>query len=165
MIFLLLLSRCTLTLVRIMNIEEHCKTCFRKQAKSILKLCSASEEKIQAANAWLEALLNCLPPDVPPAFIGRMIQRRIENLTGVYDPYKKIKEETNQFAMKLIDGFREEISSQKNPLVGALRLAAAGNIIDLGAKRDLTLKEAHEAVEQAFHTPLIGSDEEEVAQG
>ena len=151
-------------LVHKMKIEDHCKTCFRKQAEAILKLCSADESVKLATNAWLEAMLTCLPNDVPPAYIGRMIQRRIENLTGVKDPYKKIKEETNLFALKLIDGFREEVNAFENPLIGALRLSAAGNIIDLGAKRNLTLDEARKAVEHALHTPLLGSNEEEAVK-
>jgi uncharacterized protein with ATP-grasp and redox domains len=88
-----------------------------------------------------------------------MIQRRVEDLTGTFDPYLTIRRSTNEFALSLLPVFREKLRAAPCPVTLALRLAAAGNIIDLGAKRNLTMDEAKEAVDNAVSLPLAGSDE------
>ncbi len=90
-----------------------------------------------------------------------MIQRRVEDLTGSFDPYLAIRRNTNEFALSLLPAFREQMRKAPCPMTLALRLAAAGNIIDLGAKRNLTLEEAQEAVESAVSSPLAGASEQE----
>ncbi len=150
--------------IPIMNILTQCTTCFRRQAESVLTLTNADDSVRASVAMWLETLLLCLPSDKPPAFISRVIQRRIESLTGISDPYHEIKRRTNAFALSLVPHYQNVIKSNDNPMITALRLAAAGNIIDYGAKRSLTDEEAHTALSSAIAVPLHGGFEQEVAE-
>ncbi|GAB4151518.1 MAG: DUF89 domain-containing protein [Planctomycetota bacterium] len=127
----------------------------------VAKLANANGMHSAAISAWVNYLVYCLSPQLPPPVYGRMIQRRIEDLTGLQNPYAEIKRRTNDFALDLLPRFRELIIASEEPVRLALRLAAAGNIIDLGAKRELTLEEAADALDTAADTPLQGGDEEE----
>lgn len=64
--------------------------------------------------------------------ITRNILVAIQETSGIADPYKKEKEESNREMMNRDNEFRSQISNSKNPFNTALRLAVAGNIIDFG---------------------------------
>ncbi|NTV21630.1 MAG: protein-glutamate O-methyltransferase family protein [Chlorobium limicola] len=52
-----------------------------------------------------------------------------------YDPYGAIKKQSNDIARQFAGGFRNKIRHSSEPLRDAVKIAAAGNIIDFGAKR------------------------------
>jgi len=59
----------------------------------------------------------------------------ISKETGVSDPYKVIKKESNETALKLypeLKGQLPEVEGEKDRLFMAAKLAIAGNIIDFG---------------------------------
>ncbi len=140
-----------------MQITESCKECFRRQAENVLRLAGGGFS--EAVELWLSALEHALPKDRPPSFVGRMLQRRVESLTGARDPFRELRRRSNEFALGMLHFFRARLARSDEPIRDALRLAAAANIIDYGAKRDLTLAEARRAVEEALSRPLEGTDE------
>lgn len=52
-----------------------------------------------------------------------------------YDPYGAIKKHSNDIARKFAGEFRNKIRRSSEPLRDAVKIAAAGNIIDFGARR------------------------------
>ncbi|ACF46573.1 protein of unknown function DUF89 [Prosthecochloris aestuarii DSM 271] len=52
-----------------------------------------------------------------------------------YDPYAEIKQRSNDIALEFAEEFRATIQNASEPLQEALKIAAAGNIIDFGAKQ------------------------------
>ncbi len=75
----------------------------------------------------------------PPAN-ANPIYRKIAEITGCEDPYYEKKRASNQQAMKIVPGLRQEIQGTDHELASAVRFAIAGNIIDYGASRHLILK-------------------------
>jgi len=67
-----------------------------------------------------------------PALIVKAAYDIIFEVTGVDDPYAEIKERTNEEAVRLLPEMERRIFSSKDPFLTAVRLAAAGNIIDMG---------------------------------
>jgi len=134
----------------------------RRQATAVLDLTGASEAVRTATRVWLVVFLQCLPDDLPPSFFGRMIQRRIEDLTGTCDPYRELKDKTNRFALDLANSVRSSLTHSQDSIRHTLRLSAAANIIDFGAKRYLTIDEARNALLSASEVPLAGGFEDEV---
>ncbi|ACF12420.1 protein of unknown function DUF89 [Chlorobaculum parvum NCIB 8327] len=61
-----------------------------------------------------------------------------------FDPYCDIKQRSNDVALAFADEFRARILDSPKPLEEAVRVAAAGNIIDFGAKRHGSLDVEHE---------------------
>jgi len=72
----------------------------------------------------------------PPA-IGQQIHRLIRELIGIEDPYRNIKKQFNELALKLYPKLRKLIIESEDMLATAVRLAIAGNIIDFGVNSTL----------------------------
>jgi uncharacterized protein with ATP-grasp and redox domains len=67
----------------------------------------------------------------PPAHSTTFLHRKIRQLIGK-DPFKEIKSEYNQIALKLYPDLRKKVMESPDPLWTASRLAIAGNVIDFG---------------------------------
>jgi hypothetical protein len=94
----------------------------------------------------------------PPA-IAQRIHRRLRELTGVTDPYREAKEWQNRIAMELVLNFRAEVTSAKNPLLMAARLAIAGNVIDMGSNGNLTEADVRQSLSKALTEPFFGEED------
>ncbi|EQB22699.1 hypothetical protein UNSWDHB_3013 [Dehalobacter sp. UNSWDHB] len=72
--------------------------------------------------------------------MGRAVHRTVKNITGILDPYEKIKERDIK-AAKRISPFLERFLQQKqNTLYWALKIAATGNIIDSAINNNLNIE-------------------------
>ncbi|MHA1859852.1 MAG: damage-control phosphatase ARMT1 family protein [Candidatus Asgardarchaeia archaeon] len=67
-------------------------------------------------------------------------KRILEKVTGVYDPFKRKKREFNRRALELIPKVREKIVMSDDKLEAAIRLAVAGNVIDLAPGKDFNVE-------------------------
>ncbi len=139
-----------------MNTSIDCIPCFVRQTLDAARISSADpavhEQIIRDALHWLSEMDISLSP---PALAQR-IHRRLRELTGVADPYRKEKDQHNQMALQLLRGLRTQVETSNDPLMTAANLAVAGNIIDLGAKSGLNEHEIHDAIRHAAEKPLTG---------
>ena len=94
----------------------------------------------------------------PPA-VGQRVHRRLRELTGVADPYREAKDRFNQLALDLLPDLRKRVAAAPDPFTAALKMAIAGNVIDLGANSGVTEDDARQAVLQAADEPVIGDIE------
>lgn len=96
---------------------------------------------------------------IRPPLMAQRIHRRLRELTGNGDPYGPAKVRFNALAAELLPALEAELDAAADPFNMAVRLAIAGNIIDLGP--NLHLSEAHirESLEQALATPLDGDSD------
>ncbi|MDD4103240.1 MAG: ARMT1-like domain-containing protein [Kiritimatiellae bacterium] len=81
----------------------------------------------------------------PPAMAQRL-HRYLRGLTGIDDPYAEAKARDNELALRLLPGLRERLAVSDDPFTLAVRLAIAGNLIDLGPKSDLTPEEVEASI-------------------
>lgn len=105
-----------------------------------------------------EVLSNLAASDLsmsPPA-VGQKMHRRLRELTGVDDPYREAKDRFNRLALDLLPELRHRVAASADPFTAALKLAIAGNVIDLGANGGITEAEARLIVERAGDEPVIG---------
>jgi len=84
----------------------------------------------------------------PPILTGNMYEY-IRNefpqfKTAEFDPYKIIKKETTQEVLQFYPLLKEKVKGSDTPFDEALKVAAAGNIIDFGAADHLTFELARE---------------------
>jgi len=91
------------------------------------------------------------PPDM-----AQWTHRLIRELTGQGDPYRHIKQCSNEVALSMLPALERRIGQSGDPFAAAVRVALAGNIIDFGANHetDVSLKGIETVVEQAFAAPL-----------
>ena len=95
----------------------------------------------------------------PPA-MGQQIHRLIRRLTGQGDPYRRVKDHFNRFAMDLYPDLMVRVERSSDPLATAVRLAIAGNVIDFGVNSTLSESTLRETIERAMTEPLRGSVDE-----
>lgn len=67
-----------------------------------------------------------------PMDVSSDLQDIIGELTGVIDPYREIKERSNEAALRCMSRAREMIWESDDPLRTAVKIAVAGNTIDFG---------------------------------
>jgi uncharacterized protein with ATP-grasp and redox domains len=90
----------------------------------------------------------------PPAVMAQVIHRRIREATGNADPYAEQKRRLNDIALELYPIFSTRIENAADPLELAVRLAIAGNIMDLGVKNHLSEDEVLASFDDCLESTL-----------
>jgi hypothetical protein len=109
------------------------------------RLAGAEEEAQWAVLREVGALLAGRLPGRPPIEVSPAAQRIVRRITGVEDPFAAAKRRANQELLALLPRLRAEVRAAEDPLAHLLRLAAAGNAVDLGAKSSYRLDEVTQA--------------------
>jgi len=91
-----------------------------------------------------------------PAAVGQWIHRQIREITGQKDPYRDAKERFNQVALNLLPEFSAKVEASNDPIEAALRLAIAGNTIDMGPENMLVPEGVRNTLLRALSEPLYG---------
>ena len=143
-----------------MDIQLICVPCLVNQA--LRAAAEATDDAAVHERVVREVLrlLTALDFTQPPPVVAQFVYRRVRELTGVDDPYREAKRRFNRLGLALLPGLEALVDAAPDPLLTAARLAAAANIMDLGAKVDLTEDEAAAALREAVHAPLLGVPEE-----
>jgi uncharacterized protein with ATP-grasp and redox domains len=68
-----------------------------------------------------------------PPEIGMIVYKAIYQATHIKDPYKRIKASCTAYLLGQYESLKTKVESDPDPLYTALRFAAIGNSIDLGA--------------------------------
>ena len=89
----------------------------------------------------------------PPAMAQR-IHRLIRELTGESDPYLAAKDRFNRLGLNIYPELKARVEHSADPLETAIRLAIAGNVIDMGVNNHLGDEEVHEAIDHALKSPF-----------
>jgi len=96
----------------------------------------------------------------PPPVAAQKIHRILRREAACDDPYRPAKRRFNALALELLPAFQRKIARSRDPFGDAVRLAIAGNVIDLGVKGDLSESEAFDTVRRAFDVPMEGDIDE-----
>jgi len=115
-----------------MKAKPDCIVCVFRQALDSVKHATKSKKKhlmvMRKTARWIaNASLNRTP-----ANLSRKLYQIVYHVTAVKDPYRKIKETSNKVAMQILPTMEKKVQKSKDPLKSALKLAAGGNIIDMG---------------------------------
>ena len=116
-----------------------CYPCFVRQALEAARMAGADQERQRVVlNRVLGALREIDIASTPPE-IGDRIHRIVREETGADDPYRAAKEESTRQALALYPRLKALVEDSTDSLDMAVRLAIAGNIIDLGHAVDYDL--------------------------
>ena len=117
-----------------MKIYLDCMPCFIRQALDSVRLVTDDEMVHEQVIRYVLKLATDLDMSQSPPAIGWWIHRLIRNMTGNDDPYRESKKRFNNLTLEICNELEDTIGSSEEPLETAIRLAIAGNIIDLGVK-------------------------------
>ncbi len=137
-----------------------CVPCFIRQTLDAVRVVShdpSIHDRILREALRASAELNW--NDSPPVLAQR-IHRRIRALTGIADPYHAAKQHWNRLALEMRPELQTMITGAPDRLAMAVRLAIAGNVIDLGVNGHVTEADLHAAIRHALDEPFAGDLEE-----
>lgn len=136
-----------------MKASLECLECVVRQALRAARMAGDDPEMHRAVINAAIADIPTMDLDQSPAVLSLELYQYAQQLSGVADPYVAIKREQNAMALELEDELEQLVQKSDQPLVTALKLAAAGNIIDLGIMQTHEIN-PREAIAQAMATPL-----------
>jgi len=129
-----------------MKIYLDCLPCFLRQALDASRMAVDDETKQRQVLDEVAKELPRIPLNSTPPVIGRKIHQIIRRVTGCSDPYEEIKQKYNRLALQLYPDLKKRVKKANDPLLMAIRLAIAGNIIDCGIKTSFNLNKEVEAI-------------------
>jgi len=128
-----------------------CFPCFMEQALRAGRIATNDEKKIKRLLDEVGRMLSSIPLESTPPESGKVIYQKVSEITGIPDPYKKIKRESTEKALTLYPSLKDEVKKGKDPLLTAIRIAIAGNVIDFGANSNFNIEqEIYEILRKDF---------------
>ena len=118
------------------------------QALRAGRIATNDERKIKKLLDEVGMMIQQIPMGNTPPETGEIIYRKISEITGNKDPYKNIKAKNISHALDLYPSLKEKVEKSDDRLLTAIRIAIAGNIIDLGVNKEFDL--VHD-VEKILH--------------
>jgi uncharacterized protein with ATP-grasp and redox domains len=115
-----------------MKATPACIPCYLRQALSATREVVSDSEKQKMVLNEVAKLLPDLPLDSTPARNSTYVLWRVQNLVGCPDPFASKKEHYTELALKMYPQLKAIVQASPQRLSAAVRVAAAGNIIDLG---------------------------------
>lgn len=116
-----------------------CFPCFMKQTLRSARISTNDETKIKKLLNEVGMMLKDIPMRNTPPETGNIIYKKIAEITGNNDPYKKIKEQNIKEGLALYPKLKKIVKNSDDRLLTAVRLAIAGNVIDLGVNKEFDI--------------------------
>ncbi len=121
-----------------------CIPCFLKQVLTASRLSGLDTDGQKEMLDRTGRLISGFSLHSSPPENTKLVHGMVKEYAGVEDPYKRLKKESTKKALGLYPEMRRMIAASDNPLLTAVELAIAGNIIDYGAVEGLDIdKELH----------------------
>lgn len=117
-----------------------CVPCFQRQALQAATMAvrdEAARERIlrEVMRELLRTDWRARPPEM-----ARRVHRIVRTISGIDDPYEGVKKKYNELALSLYPRLSAMVEKSGNPLLTAVKLAIAGNIVDFGALSQFDLE-------------------------
>ncbi|MCB2196921.1 MAG: DUF89 family protein [Bacteroidetes bacterium] len=118
-----------------------CIPCFMQQAYRTAKLATNDQHKIKTVLDSVGDMIKTVSMENTPPATGNLIYHKIREVTKNDDPYKEIKRKNINEALHLYPDLKETVRNSDDPLLTAIRIAIAGNVIDLGVNKKFNIKD------------------------
>jgi len=139
-----------------MKTQYECIPCFVRQASEVLAMIIEDEKSRERPMRRLLVEIASSEWNGTPPAIAQQLHRMIREMTDNKDPYSSVKNEMNRIAAELMPRMREMIKNSDNPHEVAVRLAIAGNLLDSGAKTQISAEELPQHLNRILAQKLHG---------
>lgn len=112
-----------------------CLPCFVEQALRAARIATNDDKVIKQVLDEVGCMIKDTPMENTPAESGIRVYGKIREITGVADPYREIKQRHIAEARALYPELEKMVAKAEDPLLTAIRIAIAGNVIDLGINK------------------------------
>jgi len=138
-----------------MRMYNDCLPCISRGGLDAARLATSDEQlQLKIVRKVLKELCT-LDLVSPPPLMAKFIQKTVKQVTGVSDPYYKIKKKYNDLALELYPELERKVKS--SCFDTAVRLSIAGNIIDFGAHNTVGEKKVLDTIHESLTMDITGS--------
>ena len=131
-----------------------CIPCMIRQSLDAVRLITKDESIHERVLREVLRVTSTSDLQKTPPEMGQKIHRLIRQLTEFDDPYRQMKKRFNTFALVLYPKLKLIVAESMEPLETAVRLAIAGNIIDLGVKSLLKTHDIDKTIDEVLKVEL-----------
>ncbi len=142
-----------------MKTHLDCIPCFIRQALEAARHAGADETVQKMVLRRVCRWVSDMDMAMTPPMMGQRIHRLVRELTENTDPYEASKSGFNRGVLELLPELRQKIAASPDPFAEAVRLAIAGNAIDMGAYSGLDSQNFRQALINIMESPLVGAME------
>ncbi len=130
-----------------MRAQNECFCCNIRQAQEAAQIAGADSARIwkiskEVCKTYAEA-----DPNWTPAYMTTIAHVITQKMTGEQDIFFELKRKYNKLALDLYPRLKNFVEKSNTPLENAIRVAIAGNIIDLGVYTEVGIDEILHQVE------------------
>ena len=129
-----------------MKTQLDCFPCLLSQALNTAKMVKTEKEKIHNILKQVCLFLPTMSLDVTPSEFGREVYRIVSTVTGIKDPFQEIKTQHTNQALQLYPKLKALIRSSEDPVLTAIRISIAGNVIDFGTNAKFDMEKDLEVI-------------------
>jgi len=97
-----------------------------------------------------------------PPEIGKPLYDLIKEVSGINDPFRKERREQNQVALGLLPRMRNIVEQSHDPWSEAVKLAIAGNAIDLGIRSNMNREDIERSIIEMLDYNMNTEDTDEL---
>ncbi|MCD6346280.1 MAG: DUF89 family protein [Bacteroidales bacterium] len=134
-----------------MKMYLDCIPCFMQQALRAGRMATSDDKKIKQILDETGEMVKTISMQTTPAEIGMMVYRIVSKVTGNQDPYKSIKQQHIAETKSIYPELEKIVANSNDKLLTAIRIAIAGNVIDLGVKKTFDIvKDVKSILKQEF---------------
>ena len=137
-----------------MKIYFDCIPCLIRQVLDSVRSTTDDEDIIEQVMRRALSLVCRMDLRQSPPAMAQKVHRVIRKLTDVKDPYLQMKNRFNKLALQMYPELKDRIETSADPFQTAVRLATAGNIIDLGVNSTLEESNVQKAINESLTEPL-----------
>jgi len=134
-----------------------CIPCLVRQALDSVRLVTDDETIHEELLRTVLRAISDMDLRQSPPTMGQRIHRLIRRLTGQSDPYQDIKTAHNHLALQIYPTLKARVDHSAHPLHTAMRLAIAGNVIDMAVNTRLSDRHVHDGIDRALTLPFEGN--------
>jgi uncharacterized protein with ATP-grasp and redox domains len=128
-----------------------CLPCFVDQALRAGRIATDDETKLKRLVDDVGSMLRDIPLENTPPETGQLVYEKVREITGEFDPYKGLKEESTRKALALYPSLKQQVENSDDKLLTAIRIAIAGNMMDFGPREKFDIeKELDEVLTKEF---------------
>lgn len=124
-----------------MKSDLECILCLFKQGLNTARLITSESAAQREILNKIASEVEKIDLNLSPAILSKRIYTIVSEVTGIADPFDHAKEQSNREALRIVPDVKRIITDSKDPLMTALHVAVAGNIIDLGIGHKFNLSE------------------------
>lgn len=131
-----------------MKVHLDCIPCFLKQALEAVRFVTDDEELQEGILRDVIFELQEMDWRKKPPEIAHVVHWVIRENFKMEDPYKRVKRQYNDVALAMYPELKKLVNESATPLLSAVRLAIAGNVIDFAIGRDFDLEKTISSVQE-----------------